>query len=163
MVGSCCGYLRTLLALKLEDPGLLHSPGWPGHLPSRDSVSEPPGPAHRHRHGQGRAEVWPPHPGLRLLAFHVCEPLVYGKSRHSAAVRVSPTAGRLQPGHGEQIAEVSCRAGVISVPGVDPLGRARLGSNVSAPRGVSWAHWGVYSRLAGWLGLAGPGWPHSCV
>lgn len=34
--------------------------------------------------------------------------------------------------------------------------------NVSAPRGVSWAHWGVCSQLAGWLGLAAPGWPHFC-
>lgn len=62
----------------------------------------------------------PSSPGL-----HTCG---LGGARHSAAVRVSPTAGRLQPSLGEQrLAEASREADVIAGPGVDFFSRAQLG------------------------------------
>lgn len=51
-----------------------------------------------------------------------------GGARHSAAVRDSPTAGRLQPRLAAQrLAEASRKAGVLAGPGVDFFSSAQLG------------------------------------
>lgn len=56
-----------------------------------------------------------------------------GGARHSAVVRVSPTAGHLQPSLRGRLAEVSQEAGVVAWPGADCFSRAQLGCGSLLP------------------------------
>lgn len=125
--------LRTSLTLKLEEPGLLQDqPGLATDLqgvPSPISQGPEPSsptllPATIARFSGGLATMSrteaPSSPDLQTFGL--------GGARHSDVVRVSPTAGRLQPSLWEQrLAEASRKAGVIAGPGVDFFSRAQLG------------------------------------